>query len=99
MHETWRKKRGGNMPKNKSKTMPDFKHLDGLVEFFDTHDLGEYWDEMPESHFEVDLKKRTHLFSIDNELAVELTKIAKSRQTSSQVLVNNWLREKIMQQV
>ena len=86
------------MPKSKSKTLPDFKSLNELVEFFDTNDLGEYWDAMPESNFEVDLKKKTHLFSIDNELAVRLTEIAKSRQISSQVLVNDWLKEKILQQ-
>jgi hypothetical protein len=87
------------MPKNKSKTLPDFKSLNELVEFFDTNDLGEYWDTMPESNFEVHLEKKTHLFSIDNELAVRLTEIAKSRRISSQVLVNDWLKEKIMQQV
>jgi hypothetical protein len=87
------------MPKSKSKTLPDFKSLNELVEFFDTNDLGEYWDAMPESNFEVDLKKKTHLFSIDSELAVRLTEIAKSKRISSQVLVNDWLKEKIMQQV
>ncbi|MBC8264672.1 MAG: hypothetical protein H8E47_11180 [Anaerolineales bacterium] len=45
--------------------MPRFASLDELVEFFDTHDMGEYWDEMPEAHFEVDIKTRTHLFSSD----------------------------------
>lgn len=39
--------------------MPHFASLDELVEFFDTHDLGEYWDQMPEAHFEVDIKRRT----------------------------------------
>ena len=89
------------MPKreSKSKPLPEFKSLNELVEFFDTHDLGEYWHEMPEVNFEVDLKKRTHLFSIDSELAVRLTEIAKTRQISSQALVNGWLKEKIMQQV
>lgn len=87
------------MPKNKSKVLPNFESLNDLVDFFDTHDLGEYWDEMPESNFEVDLKKKTHLFSIDSDLAVRLTEIAKSRHVASQVLVNNWLKEKIMQQV
>ncbi len=87
------------MPKNKSKTLPDFESINELVDFFDTHDLGEYWDEMPECNFEVDLNKRTHLFSMDSELAVRLTEIAKSRQVASQVLVNDWLKEKILQQV
>ncbi len=83
------------MQKSKSKKIPKFKSLDEFVNFFDTNDLGEYWNNMPEANFEVDLKRRTHLFSIDSELAFRLTEIAKSKQMSSQALVNVWLREKI----
>ncbi len=86
------------MPKNKSKTLPGFESVNELVEFFDSHDLGDYWEQMPECNFEVDLKNKTHLFSIDSELAVRLTEIAKSKRISSQALVNDWLKEKIMQQ-
>ena len=78
---------------------PDFASLDELVEFFDTHDLGEYWEQMPEAHFAVDIKRQTHLFALDEELADKLTEIALSRQVSSEVLINSWLREKILAQV
>lgn len=84
--------------KSKSKSLPRFRSLDELVEFFDTHDLGEYWDEMPEAHFEVDIKRRTHLVAIDAKLANKLTQIARARQTSSEELINSWLREKILEQ-
>ncbi len=86
------------MPKSKSKKIPHFGYLDELVEFFDTHDLGEYWNEMPEAHFDVDLKRRTHLVAIDAKLAGKLSQIARSRQTSSQRLINSWLKEKILEQ-
>ena len=86
------------MAENKSKNMPHFASLDELVEFFDTHDLGEYWDQMPEAHFEVDIKTKTHLFAIDDDLATRLSEIARLRQTPSQMLVNSWLREKILGQ-
>lgn len=86
------------MSKSKSKKMPHFRYLDELVEFFDTHDLGEYWNEMPEAHFDVDLKRRTHLVAIDAKLAGRLSQIARSRQTSSQRLINSWLKEKILEQ-
>ena len=86
------------MAENKSKNMPHFTSLDELVEFFDTHDLGEYWDQMPEAHFEVDIKTKTHLFAIDDDLATRLSEIARLRQTPSQMLVNSWLREKILGQ-
>ncbi|MBT9160853.1 MAG: CopG family antitoxin [Dehalococcoidia bacterium] len=83
------------MAKSKSKVMPHFASLDELVEFFDTHDLGDYWDQMPEVHFEVDIRRRTHLFAIDDELAGKLTQIARVRQIPAQELINSWLREKI----
>ena len=86
------------MAENRPKNMPRFASLDELVEFFDTHDMGEYWDEMPEAHFEVDIRTRTHLFAIDEDLATEISEIARLRQTSSQMLVNSWLREKILEQ-
>ncbi len=86
------------MAENKSKDMPHLTSLNELVEFFDTHDLGEYWDQMPEAHFEVDIKRKTHLFAIDDDLATRLSEIARLRQTPSQMLVNSWLREKVMEQ-
>jgi hypothetical protein len=33
--------------------MPTFGSLDELVKFFETHDFGEYWDQMPEAHFDM----------------------------------------------
>ena len=86
------------MSENKSKNMPHFASLDDLVEFFDTHDMGEYWDQMPEAQFEVDIHKRTHLLAIDEDIADKLTEIASSRQVSSEELINSWLREKILSQ-
>ena len=86
------------MAESSSTNMPHFASLDELVEFFDTHDLGEYWDQMPEAHFEVDIRRRTHLFAIDDELAAKLTEIARSRQIPSRVLIHSWLREKLLEQ-
>jgi hypothetical protein len=78
--------------------MPKFSSLGELVEFFDTHDLGEYWDRMPEAHFDIDIKKRTHLFAIEEDLAEKLTEIAKAKQIPSEMLINVWLREKLFDQ-
>ena len=64
------------MSEKKSQNMPNFASLNDLIEFFDTHDLGEYLDGMPEAHFEVDIQRRTHLFALDEELADKLTEIA-----------------------
>ncbi len=86
------------MRKSKTKVMPRFRSLDRLVRFFESHDMGEYWNQMPEAEFEVNIKKRMHLISIDPKISEKLTRIARSKRTSSEKLVNSWLRERIQQQ-
>jgi len=87
------------MARNKTKKLTSFESLDELVDFFDTHDLGEYLDGMPEAKFDVDIKKRIHLFALDSEIADELTKIAKLRHISSEMLINTWLKDKIQEKL
>jgi hypothetical protein len=83
------------MAKSKPKKLPSFDSLDELVKFFDTHDLGEYWDSMPEAHFNVDIKRRTHLVAIDDEIMSKLSDIAKSKKVPPETLINSWLKEKL----
>lgn len=83
------------MARNNSKSLPKFHSLDELVEFFDSNDLGDYLDQLPEAKFDVDLKKRTHLIALDESVALKLGEIAKAKRVSSQKLVNSWLKERI----
>jgi len=94
----WLRRRENTMAEGKARKIPHFASLDELVDFFDTHDMGEYLDQMPESHFEVDIKKHTHLFAIDEDIVEKLTEIASSKQASSEELINSLLREKILSQ-
>ena len=86
------------MEKNENKSMPLFNSLDELVDFFDTHDMGGFYDQMPEADFEVDIKRRKYLFALDAEVAKRLTEIAKLKQITSEALANIWLVEKIEEQ-
>ena len=83
------------MARSKAQETPLPKKLNDLVEFFETHDMGDYWERMPEAHFEVEMKKRTHLIAIDEDIANQITAIAKSKKTPSETLVNSWLKKKI----
>lgn len=83
------------MAKSKSKKLPKFDSLDELVEFLETHDTSPYWDQMPEVHFDIDIKKRTHLVALDEDLANKVTEIARAKKTSSQDLINSWIKEKL----
>ncbi len=86
------------MERSKTKSIPKFGSLDELVEFFETHDLGEYWDHMPEAHFDIEIKRRVHIFSLDEDLAERLTAIARAKRIPSKTLINEWLREKVLEQ-
>ena len=83
------------MAANKKDALPGTDSLAELVEFFETHDMGEYWDQMPEAHFDIDIRRRKHLVALDDDLAGAVSKIARSRHVSSEALVNALLREKL----
>ena len=57
--------------------------------------MGDYWEEMPEAHFEVNIKKRKHLVALEEDIVGKLTEIAKSKKVSSESLINAWLKDKI----
>ena len=58
-------KRESIMAKSKGKTLPVMNSLSELVDFFETHDMGEYWEQMPEANFEVNIKRRKHLVALE----------------------------------
>lgn len=83
------------MGESKMRRIPKFESIDELIEFFETHDMGDYWEAMPEADFEIDITRRKHIFSLDDELAQKLSEIAKAQQVPSETLVITWLREKV----
>jgi hypothetical protein len=83
------------MAENDLQTLPAFASLDEMVDFFDTHDLGDYLDQMPEVHFDVNLQRRTYLVAIDENIIRRLAEIAKQEHISPEALVNRWLGERI----
>jgi CopG antitoxin of type II toxin-antitoxin system len=91
----WQPKKENNMAKNKAKRLPRLKSVDGLVEFFDRHDMGDYWDRLPKAEFEVKIKTRKHLVAIDENIIPRINQIAKSKRVTSAKLINTWLREKV----
>ncbi len=84
------------MAENNLKQLPKFGSLDALTDFFDENDLGEYTEQMPEANFEVNLKRRKYFVAIDEEISVKLSEISKRERQPSEIIVNSWLREKIL---
>ena len=82
---------------SKSKKLPKFNSNQELVEFFDNHDMGEYEKELPEVYFDVDLKRNHYLVSVDGYLMNKLLEAAKQQQVSVEMLLDSWLKEKLLE--
>ena len=54
------------MAESNSKKLPKFNFNQELVDFFDTHDMGEYEGELPEVNFDIDIKRKHYLVSKSN---------------------------------
>ena len=48
------------MAGNKNKNLPSFRSVDELVAFFESHDMGEYWEQLPEVEVEVSVAKKVN---------------------------------------
>lgn len=74
---------------------PPVKSLEELIDFFDAHDMSDYWERMPEAEFEVSITSRKHLVALDEDVAAKVTEIARARKISSETLINDRLKEEI----
>lgn len=82
------------MPKNKKEPIPKhFRTLEAAGDFWDTHDLGEYWDQTEEAAMSFRLKRKRHLLAIEPGLARRLHAAADARGVSPETIANLWLRE------
>jgi hypothetical protein len=67
------------MAKSKPATLPKFNSTAELVDFFDTHDMGDYLEQMPEVDFEIKIKRRKHLIALEEDVVTKVTRIAKAK--------------------
>jgi hypothetical protein len=66
-----------------------------IGEFWDTHDLSDYWDSTHEVEFQVNLGRAAVYFPVDRELAEKLRTAARDRGVSPDALLNVWLKEHV----
>src|SRR5262245_43082177 len=72
-----------------------FKSIEEAAEFWDSHDLADYWDLTSEAEFEVDIQRRVFLTALEPELAKKLFDCAHKQGVSTETLINVWLSEKL----
>lgn len=83
------------MGENNDNKLPKFDSTGALIEFFETSDMGEYSDDLPEVHFDVELNRRSHYIEVDDDVAAQIAEISKRDHVPSGSIVNSWLREKL----
>jgi len=86
------------MRKNSKKRDPIPRHFKSVAEageFWDKHDLADYWDLTREVSFEVDLQRRVFLTALEPELAKKLVACARKQGVTTETLINVWLTEKL----
>ena len=63
--------------------------------FWDTHDSGDYEEYFTDVECRFDIKKKTHLISLDGSLYKEVSAVAKKKRIPTEKLVTRWIKEKL----
>ncbi len=77
---------------------PLSEHIDTIeeaAEFWDTHSTADYEEYFKEVDCQFDIKKRTHLISIDGAVYDRIRAIAKKKRIPADKLVSRWIKEKL----
>ncbi len=72
-----------------------FKTYEEASEWFDTHDMSDYEDEMRPVDFQFDLRKNREWVELEREIAKGVRKLAKEQNIPTRKLVNELLRERL----
>jgi hypothetical protein len=85
------------MARNKS-SISKASTYEEIGEFWDTHDLTDYWDQTKPVEFEVELQSETTLFAIESGLSSRIRELAIQRGVSPETLLNLWVQEKLLEE-
>jgi hypothetical protein len=86
------------MQKNKKKIEPipdEFKTIMEASDFWDKHDITDYWDDTKDVKFRASLKKEPKYIALEESIAKKALAVAKEKRVSIETLVNLWLKEKL----
>jgi hypothetical protein len=86
------------MQKSKKKIEPipdEFKNIMEASDFWDKHDISDYWDDTKEVKFRASIKKEPKYIALEESIAKKALAVAKEKRVSIETLVNLWLKEKL----
>ena len=85
-----------DMSKNKS-SLSKARSYAEIGEFWDSHDLADYWDQTKPAEFDVDLRSEVIYYALDTTLSAKVRSIAESRGVSPETRLNLWVQEKLQE--
>ncbi len=68
-----------------------------MGEFWDTHDLSDYWDQTYPVEFDVDLQSSVTYFPLEAKLSKKIRLVAEQHGVSPETLLNLWVQEKLLE--
>ena len=85
------------MRRNKS-SLSEAQSYKEIGEFWDNHDLTDYWDQTKAVEFEVEIESEATYFPVETSLSAKLVSLAKQRGVSPETLLNLWIQEKVKEE-
>jgi hypothetical protein len=85
------------MKKHKSSVSQAISYKE-IGEFWDAHDLSDFWDKTQEVSFEVDIETEVTYYAVDKILSEKIQTIAQKRGVTADTLINLWVQEKLQEQ-
>lgn len=85
------------MGRNKS-SLSKAQSYKEMGEFWDSHDLADYWEQTEPADFNVEGLSEATYFPVETTLSARLVSIAKQRGVSPETLLNLWVQEKVREE-
>jgi hypothetical protein len=85
------------MRRNKS-SLSEAQSYKEIGEFWDNHDLTDYWDKTKAVEFDVEIESEATYFPVETSLSAKLVSLAKQRGVSPETLLNLWIQEKVKEE-
>ena len=83
-----------DMRKSKS-SISNATSYEEIGEFWDRHDLSDYWDKTKPVDFDIDISSEVTYYPVEADLSERIASIAKRKGVSAETLLNLWLEERV----
>ncbi len=70
-----------------------------IGEFWDTHDVTDYWEKTRAAKFEVDIQSEVRYCALEETLANKVSELAWQKGVSVETLINLWVQEKVKEEL